>query len=593
MIKDVERAPDSKVKADFRSRAAGKKDEPVDEAKKMKGENPCWDGYEMKGKKMKNGKEVPNCVPKEETEMKEAKDKFDIYHKDFSSAVQHARKQAEKRGYTVDDDEWFRNVASGPRRPGTGKTNSYNIELLDKNGKSTRKKLSMQVYNTGKSYELNMYTEETDTSEKVEMAETQLYFIGYACDEILDYIEMGGEIEEWYQNKLSKVHSDMEGLHSYIEGEMRRTGMKEEVELSEKSKATGLRGDGSANYTLGNKPDRDYQFKVVAKKLGQSREVGVYQSLGDAQRVAKNNRKDGITKTQITRIKRKKLAGPVGKLPEEVELSEKKLSFRPLSKPKEKRVGSDKAWMYDISQEHEGKKVAVVQASHPKKPTADNIRRGTVVGTHMVSGQYYHNVKFDDGSSRDIPIYNVYLVKEEVDLDEQKGFKNKATASKGGSRSGQNRWDDAYRKLNVELEKAKKTGDTKKVELLNKKKDDMLDKKYPSLSESELNEKSVSQAQQKLMGMALKYKRGEMDDASDEVKKLASSMSEKDLEDFAKTKHEGLPMKKESITSFKTFTIQEKKKLSAAQLKHMDVDDDNDIDAEDLKQIRNKKKEEK
>ena len=27
-------------------------------------ENPCWDGYEMVGMKMKNGKEVPNCVPK-------------------------------------------------------------------------------------------------------------------------------------------------------------------------------------------------------------------------------------------------------------------------------------------------------------------------------------------------------------------------------------------------------------------------------------------------------------------------------------------------------------------------------------------------
>jgi hypothetical protein len=24
---------------------------------------PCWDGYEMVGMKMKNGKEVPNCVP--------------------------------------------------------------------------------------------------------------------------------------------------------------------------------------------------------------------------------------------------------------------------------------------------------------------------------------------------------------------------------------------------------------------------------------------------------------------------------------------------------------------------------------------------
>lgn len=36
------------------------------EAKEMKGDDPCWKGYEMVGKKKKNGKEVPNCVPKEE-----------------------------------------------------------------------------------------------------------------------------------------------------------------------------------------------------------------------------------------------------------------------------------------------------------------------------------------------------------------------------------------------------------------------------------------------------------------------------------------------------------------------------------------------
>jgi len=29
-------------------------------------ENPCWDGYEMVGMKLKDGKEVPNCVPKNE-----------------------------------------------------------------------------------------------------------------------------------------------------------------------------------------------------------------------------------------------------------------------------------------------------------------------------------------------------------------------------------------------------------------------------------------------------------------------------------------------------------------------------------------------
>ena len=38
------------------------------EEKKMKGEDPCWKNYEMVGTKKKGGKEVPNCVPKEELE---------------------------------------------------------------------------------------------------------------------------------------------------------------------------------------------------------------------------------------------------------------------------------------------------------------------------------------------------------------------------------------------------------------------------------------------------------------------------------------------------------------------------------------------
>lgn len=82
--------------------------------------------------------------------------------------------------------------------------------------------------------------EENETEEKHEMAQTQLHFIKYAAEEILEYIDMGGEIEEWYQNKLSKAQSDLESLHSYIEGEKRRTGMvDEEVEqIDELSKGT-------------------------------------------------------------------------------------------------------------------------------------------------------------------------------------------------------------------------------------------------------------------------------------------------------------------------------------------------------------------
>ena len=44
----------------------------------------------------------------------------------------------------------------GPKKPGTGKTNRYTIELM-KNGKPTKRMLQMQVYYDEGRYELNMY----------------------------------------------------------------------------------------------------------------------------------------------------------------------------------------------------------------------------------------------------------------------------------------------------------------------------------------------------------------------------------------------------------------------------------------------------
>ena len=37
----------------------------TNEAKKMKGKDPCWDGYKMLGTKPKGGRQVPNCIPEE------------------------------------------------------------------------------------------------------------------------------------------------------------------------------------------------------------------------------------------------------------------------------------------------------------------------------------------------------------------------------------------------------------------------------------------------------------------------------------------------------------------------------------------------
>ena len=61
--------------------------------------------------------------------------------------------------------------------------------------------------------------------------------------------------------------------------------------------------------------------------------------------------------------------------------------------------------------------------------------------------------------------------------------------------------------------------------------------------DEQVNEKSVSKKQQKFMGMVHAAKKGEKP-ASKEVAKTAKTMKKGDAEDFASTKHKGLPEKK-------------------------------------------------
>jgi hypothetical protein len=62
--------------------------------------------------------------------------------------------------------------------------------------------------------------------------------------------------------------------------------------------------------------------------------------------------------------------------------------------------------------------------------------------------------------------------------------------------------------------------------------------------EEPVTEKAVSKKQQKFMGMAHAMQKGEkIKGASPELKKVAKTMKKGDVEDFAKTKHKGLPEK--------------------------------------------------
>ena len=108
-----------------------------------------------------------------------------------------------------------------------------------------------------------------------------------------------------------------------------------------------------------------------------------------------------------------------------------------------------------------------------------------------------------------------------------------------------------------------------------------LETKSGSIEEAikQVNEKSVSQAQQKAAGAALSAKRGDISPSElvGASKEMYDGMTEKELEDFAKTKHKGLPKKVEELDPVDSKAV--KKKFD--DRKDKDIDNDGDVDSTD------------
>jgi hypothetical protein len=169
--------------------------------------------------------------------------------------------------------------------------------------------------------------EETDTTEKVEMTQSQLHFIHYACEEILDYIDQGGEVEEWYQVKVAKSFSEFESLHSFIEGEKRRTGMVKEAmaqpDYSQSIKARQAKADrDDAPFDADKKPvvkatpgkkglgasTAKHLAKMAMQKQMKKEDVEHIDEvrlggLGKPKNVVHVDPKDGIKKTYMSGVK--------------------------------------------------------------------------------------------------------------------------------------------------------------------------------------------------------------------------------------------------------------------------------------------------
>lgn len=81
------------------------------------------------------------------------------YFSTYSAAINHARLVVEKQGLDVSDDDWFRLVNNGPRKPPEGETVRLLLPL-HKDGKELNKGIAVQVYNRGTEttpFELNFY----------------------------------------------------------------------------------------------------------------------------------------------------------------------------------------------------------------------------------------------------------------------------------------------------------------------------------------------------------------------------------------------------------------------------------------------------
>ena len=95
-----------------------------------------------------------------------------------------------------------------------------------------------------------------------------------------------------------------------------------------------------------------------------------------------------------------------------------------------------------------------------------------------------------------------------------------------------------------------------------------------------------SQQQQKLFGLALAFKRGEVpaSEVSDEIKDIADRMSEKDIEDFAATKHKGLPKMKEQLRKIVREIMRERTiaeiELSKDDMEKLHSDGEVEVDGE-------------
>ena len=312
--------------------------------------------------------------------------KYDIYHKTFSDAMQHAYKAAKKMyGITVNPSEIDDKVATGPSKPSAGKTNRYQL----KGDKGT---IQVQVANLdNKKYELNMYKEEINLDDHLD--EAKIAFRTKAKDggEFVvlhrDTKGMRGSQDKFLMRHLKKGKVKELGSHVSVDGAKKfakNQGIIEYVELDEFT-ISDLKG-------MGIKPTPE-QMKELQK--------------------ISNKNKGNITRADLKKVGIK----------EEVELAEALQQYVVIAGP-----GDNNQKIIDI---FKGAGAALTKAKKVRddwntknKSKIKLNKKGKPIPAHMARivelsvGASVDGVPIKKGDDISWSMFNKRFVKEEAELDE-------------------------------------------------------------------------------------------------------------------------------------------------------------------------------
>lgn len=146
-------------------------------------------------------------------------------------------------------------------------------------------------------YEATDYMLE-NPQEEIPMMMSQLAFLCYAAEEISGMLKLGGDPEEWFQNKLAGVSNDMQSMYAYMQG---KNQMGEAVYTTKKEQLDEL-----SKSTLGSYVKKASLDSVM--RMGQAATDGDHKGAEKAGRRYGNVVKavDRLTKEELS-AKQKKI----------------------------------------------------------------------------------------------------------------------------------------------------------------------------------------------------------------------------------------------------------------------------------------------